>query len=183
MTTSDETRYTVTGPKLHLFLLRRVIGRTVTRKGLKKTISKSLINGYISAVTHLWSTQKKKGINSHDAPRPFVKDLLDQFTANQHKQFTKNFEDRGSGTLLDGYTSKETLKNILNYFWGRERSEGLRDHLGFIFCHGALLRGQAVRQMDLSDLHHLELNNESQYAKAHALILTQRNGKTNRTYF
>ena len=74
----------------------------------------------------------------------------------------ENFTDRGTGTLLDGYSTLDDLANIIKAGWTLHNNlKGLRNSAMFALSHTLLLRGDNVRTFDLSCLFSVELEGES----------------------
>ncbi|KAL3702058.1 hypothetical protein R1sor_020080 [Riccia sorocarpa] len=175
----------VTPGKLHLFLVEEVIGRERRNKKRdneqRKVIGKATIQGYTAAVVDLWSQQKQQKVNAHPNPRTdAVQLLLRNVQSEQEETRKRNFDDRGIGTLLDGYTTVSELNGIVDYFWqkGRDHEVHLRNLVAFLLSHYALMRGESIRGMELPDLHSVLLDKEG-YSQCYALILVMRQGKTN----
>jgi hypothetical protein len=177
---------TVTGDKLHLFLHQRVIGRDFKKsKGSDgracRKVGKSTVLGYTAAIVDLWKQQTAMRVTSHPNPRDSnVKRLLKNAEYETHQHRKANFVDRGIGTLVDGYTTTEQMVNIAEVFWKRSRDFGqnLRNLCAFFLSHYALLRGETVRNLDLADMHSVQLENEG-FSICHAVVFVVRQGKTN----
>lgn len=110
------TRYTVTAGKLLVFLQEEVINRPKRkkRKGESNTaiIGSSMVDGYVAAITDLWSQQANQKINSNPHPRnQHVKDLLRIVQRDTHSRRKANYEDRGVGSLIDGYTEEQFARH------------------------------------------------------------------------
>jgi hypothetical protein len=74
----------------------------------------------------------------------------------------ENFTDRGTGTILDGYSTIDELANIIKAGWIIHNNlKGLRNSAMFALSHTLLLRGDNVRNFDLSCLFSVELEGES----------------------
>lgn len=187
----DETRYTVTGEKVHLFLEERVIGRAKHVKAKRnqtagqvervETIGASSVNSYIAGLVDMWKLQCRLGVNSHPTPRDEAVTALLKVTEHEEdERKRKNFEDRGADTMLDGYSTFEQLKQISSYFWSKSRSpaSSLRNLLAFQLSHYSLLRGESARDMELADMHCVLLENEG-YSECKAVVLVMRHGKMN----
>ncbi|KAL3694617.1 hypothetical protein R1sor_008268 [Riccia sorocarpa] len=176
---------TVSPGKLHLFLVEEVIGRErrIQRRdpSQKQVIGRSTVQAYTAAVVDLWNQQKRLKVNPHPNPRDdAVQQLLRNVQAEHEETRKKNFDDRGVGTLLDGYTTITELKTIADFFWYKHRDCGvhLRNLVAFLLSHYTLMRGESVRAMELPDLHSVVLDREG-VSECHALILVMRQGKTN----
>lgn len=141
------------------------------------------MEGYVSAVCSLWSTQKALGNNSYDTPRgPLVKALLDSRERGEAKRRRAEYQDRGALTLQDGYNA-ETFSRVVRGCWlSTTRSgiiqqdsapstlSGLRTAVDLLFGHNILLRGETRRTIQLPDLFSLELKNEGP-SRCPALVL------------
>jgi hypothetical protein len=88
-----------------------------------------------------------------------------------------NYVDRGIGTFLDAYTSDD-LEKISKYFFEKNSTIGLRNRAMHLLCHSALTRGQGVRNMELPDIHFVELPAEGS-TPCTVLIIISNHGKTN----
>jgi hypothetical protein len=184
---NDLTRTTVTGEKLHLFLEECVIGRSKRHKSgntsieRPNTVGRSTVNSYVAAMVDLWKQQARARINSYPSPRnEAVKALLQVTQYEEDARKRKNYEDRGAGTMLDGYTTTDQLRSISRFFWNNFREPGvrLRNLLAFLLSHYALMRGEASRKMELADIHCVKLENEG-YSPCRAVVMVMRQGKTN----
>ena len=136
---------------------------------------------YVAAIVDLYSLQTRLGCNSNPHPRNAdVQALLKNTHYEQERVRRVNYDDRGIGTALDGYTSADQLGKIANYFWTRSREFGpnLRSWVALALSHYAVLRGESARGMELPDLHSIRLDNEG-FSECHALVLVMRNGRTN----
>ncbi|OWZ02399.1 hypothetical protein PHMEG_00026051 [Phytophthora megakarya] len=178
------TRYTVTGPKLHLFLEERVIDRDKRRKGPEgrtQTVGIATVKGYVAAMVDLWRQQQRMKINNHPSPRDDAVVMLLKVTEyEEDDRRRKNFDDRGTDTMLDGYTTTEQIENIAVFFWGNSREPGtsFRNLHAFLLSHYALMCGESTRRMELADLHSIVLENEG-YSACRVLVMIMRQGKTN----
>ena len=95
--------------------------------------------------------------------------------------FIRNFKstDDCAGTHLEGYT-KDQLISINKHWLGKNSEAALRDRTAFQLCHYGLLRGDNVRELELCDLHTLDLGPKEGYTEhCHAVVCTLRRGKTN----
>ena len=95
---------TVTGPKVHSFL-RSVLNRPSKRKS-SQAVGFSTLKAYGAACIDLYRQQQYLHSNSNPHPRnnPAVKQLFETARASTHAHKRQNFEDRGAGTIQDGYT-------------------------------------------------------------------------------
>ncbi|KAG2191953.1 hypothetical protein INT47_004736 [Mucor saturninus] len=159
-------RSIVSGTKLNYFLRDQVLGRNSRQKSkvptAPKKIKTSTLEQYIAVITDLYKTQVQKKINLS----------------------REKCEDRGEGTLADGYTSLDQVSKIVQFYLNGQRNHGenLRDALAFLFSHYFLLRGESIRNAELTDFQTINLDPESVRSdiKCHALVMILRQGKTNK---
>jgi hypothetical protein len=178
------SRSTVTGYKLHWFLNERVVNRK--RKVRRKddtgdeVIGNHTLKQYVNAIIDLYRRQKAAGVNSNEQPRiDAVQLLLKNHASDTANRKRANYDDRAAGSLLDGYTTQETLNSIANAFWDLNNGTGLRDRASFLLCHSLFLRGENVRFLELPDMFSIALENESPSQSCYALIALLDRGKTN----
>lgn len=108
---------TVTKGKLHLFLSKQVVGRE-SKKKKGTTVRGSTVCGYANAVVDLYSQQVALRVNSNEHPRSAqVKQLLRNVQAKSTEIKKKNYQDRGVGSLLDGYHSELQFRQICDSFF------------------------------------------------------------------
>jgi hypothetical protein len=121
-------------------------------------------------------------MHSNDHPRDHcVRQLLKMARESEFNTKRLNHDDRGIGTLIDGYTSVKDLKRMCSWYFdstGREMGTSLRYRLAFLLCHFNLLRGESARALEFADIFSLELEEEG-YSKCDALITIIDHGKTN----
>ena len=89
------------------------------------------------------------------------------------------YVDKGIGSLLDGYTTTDEFRSILDWFWMENTPAGLRNRAGFTVGHHGLMRGENIRGLELSDLHFVDLENEGPVKDCLAVLCTLNQGKTN----
>ncbi|KAI8076818.1 uncharacterized protein BX664DRAFT_246057, partial [Halteromyces radiatus] len=115
---------------------------------------------------------------------PYVKDLLKMVKNKEYEVSRGNYEDRGEGTLADGYTSNDQVADVVKAFLSRTQRHGeqLRGALAFLLSHYMLLRGESIRKLEMTDLQTINLENEAarQGMDCPALVMIMRQGKTNR---
>lgn len=132
----------------------------------------------------LWRSQIARGQHTHPNPNgaalsALMKDLLQK----QDSKKKQSFEDRGRGTIADGYDT-QGLQSIVAEFWKLSQAGSvvmaatLRGRLDFILSHLLLARGEAHRFAELPDLQLLMLDNESP-SPCPALLYIMSSGKTN----
>lgn len=128
----------------------------------------------------MYSTQKALNSNSNPHPRDFpsLKQLIGLARGNENQRRRQNYEDRGAGTIQDGYTSKEEMGLITSYFMDLNSQIGLRSNIMFLLAHFCLMRGESVRMCELADLFALKLANEG-FSECQALVVILNQGKTN----
>lgn len=152
---------------------------------IKSTLKYNSVRGYKTALVDLWSYQLSRHQNSHPHPNgSALRSLMKSVQKSQHTKRKLAFEDRGRGTVADGY-NEAGLKDIVNEFW-RQSIEGkgsavgcyLRGLLNYLMGHHLLARGESRRFAELPDLLLLELQNEGP-KPCPALLYIMSNGKTN----
>ena len=140
---------------------------------------------YVTAMVDFWDQQQRLNINSNPNPRDTsVKELMKVVEYEEDQRKRTNYDDRGVGTLLDGYTTMDQMLAIGNHFMRVENHHGvnLRNWLAFFLSHFALMRGESARKMELPDLHCVRLEKEgiSECRALIMVIMAMRQGKTNR---
>ncbi|SAL97782.1 hypothetical protein [Absidia glauca] len=177
------SRSLVSGSKLNFFLQQKVRGRKHKRQA-DKVIKYPTVCLYAAAIIDLYHQQKRAGANSNDDPRPYIKDLLKTIRTQEFAASRANMDDRGEGTLADGYTTNDQVANVINFYWTRTSHHGehLRGGLAFLLSHYLLLRGESIRKMELSDIQTVNLENEGVRSSIDcpALVMIMRQGKTNK---
>ena len=172
-------RYTVTGEKLHLFLDQVVVGRN--RRSGAGSIGLSSVSQYAAAIVDLYKEQQQLRINAHPHPRnAAVNALLRNVEMESRSLARRNYDDRGAGTILDGYTIDQ-LEIFSSYFLSKATNPGvhIRNRMIFLMQHFCIMRGEDIRNMELADLFGLNLPNESSVQECFALVTILRQGKTN----
>ena len=150
-----------------------------------QTLKYNSIRLYKSALVDHWSYQKSRSLHIHPHPAGnALNALMKDCQRKQHSAKKAAFEDRGKGTVADGYDEK-SLRAILNEFWRQGHSTKsvivggtLRGHLDFILGHLLLARGESRRFAELPDLQLLMFDNEGP-SPCPALLYIMSNGKTN----
>ncbi|KAG2191914.1 hypothetical protein INT47_003350 [Mucor saturninus] len=181
-------RSIVSGTKLNYFLRDQVLGRNSRQKfkvpTAPKKIKTSTLEQYIAAITDLYKTQVQKKINCNEHPRATVLGLIKSSKMKEFEVSRENCEDRGEETLADGYTSLDQVSKIVQFYLNGQRNHGenLRDALAFLFSHYFLLRGESIRNAELTDFQTINLDSESVRPdiKCPALVVILRQGKTNK---
>lgn len=127
------------------------------------------VRGYKTALIDLWSYQSSRSRNPHPHPNgAALQALLKDKQRSQTATKKANYEDRGRGTIADGYDTSG-LRRIVDEFWAESHSTKassvggfLRGRLDFLLSHHLLARGEARRFAELPDLQLLMLENEGQ---------------------
>ena len=108
-----ESRYTVTGPKLHFFLEERILNQPHKRQKsgtVLKRVGVATLEAYIAAVTDLYQQQVALRVNSHGHPRTdAIKEMLRNANYEVAQKKRNEYVDRGIGTHLDGYSTVEQV--------------------------------------------------------------------------
>ncbi|KAL3258479.1 hypothetical protein ABHI18_006016 [Aspergillus niger] len=195
----------VTEHKLVWFLKEEVLSREVRSCRYKKhrtteegepiirTLGKSSVQSYVSAIIDLWSYQKSSGINPNPNPRgEAVTALLDDHARHEYIRKRDQYLDRAAGTLLDGYDEKR-IEAFVRYCWDgwaqnlpensqRRKPQSIESHLrtvvDFLFSHHMITRGQSRRSLQFADLFTIPLKNEGP-TPCFPMIMIMDNGKTN----
>lgn len=128
---------------------------------------------------HLYERQVSLKINSNPHPRQTFAGLLQRIRKQEEETKLANFEDRGVGTIMDGYTTTDEIANIISFYFGENSVQDLRSALSFLLSHFCLLRGEAARRAELPDLQMVNLEGEGS-GKCPAMVLVMRQGKTNK---
>jgi hypothetical protein len=166
---------TVTAGKLHLFLSDEVVGRA-SKKNKSNVIGHSSVCGYANAIVDLYSQQSHMHMNSNPHPRNnAVKQLLKNVEQSTTATRRRNYTDRGTGSLLDGYQSTEQFVNISLRFL---EMNDIRGRACFLLSHYGLLRGENIRDLELADMFSQVLDGEG-FSFCTALVLLIQHGKTN----
>ncbi|EGZ05285.1 hypothetical protein PHYSODRAFT_348623 [Phytophthora sojae] len=166
---------TATKGKLHLFLTEQVVGRESKKK--KGTfVGGSTVCGYVNAIVDLDNQQVALKINSNAHPRSAqVKQLIKNVQAQTTETRNKNYQDRGVGSLLDGYHSEEQFRQICDTFF---LLGDLRGRAAFLVSHFGSLRGENARNLELADMFSQVLDGEG-FQTCIALVILIQHGKTN----
>ncbi|SAM09828.1 hypothetical protein [Absidia glauca] len=177
------SRTLVSGSKLNFFLQQKM-RRRKHKKQADKVIKYPTVCLYAAAIIDLYQQQKRAGANSNDDPRPYINKLLKNIRTQKFATSRANMDDRGEGTLADGYTSNDQIANVMKFYWTRTSHYGehLRGGLAFLLSHYLLLRGESIRKMELSDIQTVNLENEGVRSSIDcpALVMIMRQGKTNK---
>ena len=150
-----------------------------------KTLKFQSIRGVKTALINLYRYQHSRGLNRHPEPNGAALQSLFKVQRSQQHQKSKDLhEDRGRGTIADGYDTHE-LERFADSNWRlSETATGvtvggyLRTSLDFLMGHFLLIRGESRRAAELADLQLLMLENEGP-TPAPCLLYIMTNGKTN----
>jgi hypothetical protein len=138
---------------------------------------------YVSSMVDLWKQQRHAGINNESSPRDaYVSAFLENKAKQSSEISVRNHDDRGTGTLLDGYSTLSDLAKIIEAgFALHNTTKGLAASAAFAFSHASLLRGDNVRKMDLANLFCVTLDDESIDSNnpCWAMVATMIRSKTN----
>jgi hypothetical protein len=87
--------------------------------------------------------------------------------------------DRQIGGINDGYTTTTEMIKLFEFFWIQKNYHGaaFRNCLAVALTHFGIMRGENVREMELADLHMVDLENEG--VNCMAMVMIIKNGKTN----
>lgn len=146
----------------------------------EKRVGLATVLAYINAIVDLYTSQiEKDGCFNRAHPRgPYVQALVKKLKGQESTLKRERYDDRGAGTIADGYSTTEEMKIMVDYFFSRNTVEGLRNCTSFLLAHYGLLRGESVRKMEFADLQTMLLENEG-VTDCHALIMVLLQGKTN----
>lgn len=150
-----------------------------------QTLKFQSVRGYKTGLMNLYYYQAARASNHHPNPNgASLKSLMKAQRITQHRKSKDHHEDRGKGTIADGYNLDE-LRRISDSFWRHSEDTKhvtsgcfLRSNLDFLLGHFLLLRGESRRRAELPDLQLLLLENEG-CAPAPCLLYIMSNGKTN----
>ena len=117
---------------------------------LTGSLSYNSVRGFKTALIDLWAHQSARRQNPHPHPNgTALKALLTNKQRNQAAIKKAFYENRGKGTIADGYDTNG-LRRILDEFWAKSHSTKtcsvggfLRGRLDFILSHQLLARGEA----------------------------------------
>ena len=106
-----------------------------------KTIGYSTVRQYGTACIDLYKQQKSWNMNANPHPRdcPALNVLFNSVKLDESKKRQENFEDRGIGTIQDGYSSVEELTRIANYFLSGNSSASSHFQAMFLLTHFCLM--------------------------------------------
>jgi hypothetical protein len=126
--------------------------------------------------------QVAQNLNSNDPPRDdHVKRFLENMKRNTAQRNRENYTDRGVATILDGYSTLEQLAQIIAAaFQGQRYNKvrGLRDAAAFALSHALVLRGDNIRNIELSNVFVSQLQDEG--PQCMAMLASVFKSKTNK---
>ena len=110
-----------------------------------------------------------------------VKNLLKNARKKETRKRHDNFEDRGAGTMFDGYSTIAELIQLTDYFLRQDSTEHYRNAAMLLTSHYTLMRGENVRELEMADVQTLPLEGEGPTPEIEcpALVLLLDHGKTN----
>lgn len=146
-----------------------------------RTFAAATIEFYVSAIVSLYNEQTQHGMNSYPHPRtPLVADILASKKSEESKRRRVEYEDRGRGTLQEGYDQAQFSAMLRWCHTGSEKPVFLlRTGVDFLLAHHMLLRSEARRSMELADMFCLSLDNEIP-TPCTALVVLLDHGKANK---
>ena len=118
---------TVTSERNHSFLKSVTCGRK-RKSDSSKAVGYSSVRQYGTSCIDLYKQQRSLNMNANPHPRdcPALNVLFNSVRLDESKKRQENFEDRGIGTIQDGYSSVEELTKIANYFLSGNSSASSR---------------------------------------------------------
>jgi hypothetical protein len=165
---------TVNGEKLHLFI-RQVLMERKSKKRINQPLGFNSIKTSVNAIVALYQEQVSCGMNSNSHPRSnAVKLLLRNEESKKLAKSRANFEDRGKGSLLDGYANSNDFSRISKHFL---ELDDFRMRCCFAVSHFCLLRGDNLRSLELADMFTQDLEDEG-ISECRAVVFLMRDGKT-----
>ncbi|OWZ09796.1 LOW QUALITY PROTEIN: hypothetical protein PHMEG_00017445 [Phytophthora megakarya] len=153
---------TVTKGKLHLFLTERVV---TSPKRKNARLLEDRLSVDMSMRSSICIISK-----SHYESTPMIILSPPKPQAQATATTSQNYQDRGVGSLLDGYHSEAQFRQICGAFFDLNDISGRAE---LLVSHYGLLRGENIRDLGLADMFSQELDRE-EYQTCTAL-----HGKTN----
>ena len=140
------------------------------------------LQGYVTAICDLYTTQKDFENNPHPHPRiKAVRNLIDSVKKTGNKRKDESFCDRLKDTALDTITFSEYMKNATYLGLNIEKAESTRIalRLDVLMMYSCMARSQITRCLRISEVGvEMEIQcDEDEYHKA--IRVTINNGKTN----
>jgi hypothetical protein len=125
-------------------------------------------------------SQSQDGANNHPSPRTTaVKNLLSNVRKKTADTAKVNHDDRGTHTLLDGYSNTEQLAALYRSGWVLNNGpKGVRNTALCALSHALLLRGDNARSLDLSEMFLVDMEDGTGLPYP-AFVLTMSRSKTN----
>ena len=87
---------------------------------------------YATAMVHLYDRQVQRKTNSNPHPLPTFAPLLQRVKREDEMTKKANFEDRGVGTIMDGYTTTDEIADVNKFNLGENSPKDLRNCLTFL---------------------------------------------------
>ena len=91
---------------------------------------------------------------------PFIECPFNSVKSDESNKHQEIFEDRGLGTIKEGYLSLKELSRIANYFLYGNSSFSSCSCSKFLLSHFCLMRGESVKRLELAYMFILDLENE-----------------------
>ena len=91
------------------------------------------------------------GITLQDPRGTLLKSFLKSIRLQEAQRLKQSYQDRGAGTLQDGYTPEEMIR-VSMYYYSQATEVAMRDRATFLMQHTMLLRGESTRRMELPDI-------------------------------
>jgi hypothetical protein len=161
-------------------------------------LGSATVESYTSAIMDLWKLQYATlgpGLSMEVPIRPLgIKSMLKVRKMNEAQRKRDEFVDRGSGTLLDGYSQQELIQCVRLCWQGQDaldkpgqkrkrqtapqREAFHRTIVDLLWSSALCLRGDNLRRAELCDLFTLPLEGQGG-TPCPAMVLIINNGKTN----
>ena len=85
----------------------------------KLRLKYNFIRGYVSAIMNLYQDQHSRGINTAPTPHKCaIKAMQIAIHRGEFDRLRREYEDRGVGTMLDGYT-EDKVPDIAHQVWSQ----------------------------------------------------------------
>ena len=113
----------VTENKLLVFLQEEVLNRPLRGKRKRDIgdtdtrLGASSVETYVSVVVSIYDNQVTRGLNRNPHPRgPAIKAMLETHGRREHQRHRDAYEDRGKGTIQDGY-KLDDMRRLASALW------------------------------------------------------------------
>ncbi|OWZ00671.1 hypothetical protein PHMEG_00028089 [Phytophthora megakarya] len=112
----------------------------------------------MNAIVDLYNEQVVLRRNSNQRPQtPAVKQLIKNAQTETTATKKKNYEGRGIGSVLDGYSSAAQFQQICNTFCSLD---DIRGRTAFLLSQYGLLCGDKIRDLEFADMFSQKLDGE-----------------------